>query len=148
MSATLASVRAQAAQFLQDPGNQIFDANALDGGIRVAMADYSRATGTLAALSGLDGGGATSFGDLDAEVIAVGAAAYCAVGRIFKRGESFQTRQYLPKELRTWGEARLRDFRELLEQVRAGTLRKDTVTPWAATGWALDPWDPNTLGNT
>jgi hypothetical protein len=144
MTASLTSVREQVAQVLQDPAYLVFDSATLDGSIRLGLADYSRMRGSLQTLSGLDGAGATSFPDLDAEVIAIGAAAYAVLGRVVRRGEGFQFDQAVPAEARAWGEARLADFRAMLDQLRRGLLRSATVIPWAAAGWSMDAWDPNT----
>ncbi len=143
MTASLTLVREQVAQVLQDPSNLVFDSTTLDGSIRLALADYSRTRGSLQSLSGLDGAGATSFPDLDAEVIAIGAAAYAVLGRVIRRGEGFQFNQAVPAEARVWGEARLADFRAMLDQVRRGVLRSATVVPWPAAGWSMDAWDSN-----
>jgi hypothetical protein len=148
MSASLTSVREQVAQLLQDPSNLIFDSATLDGCIRLALADYSRMRGSLQSLSGLDGAGATSFPDLDAEVMAIGAAAYAVLGRVIRRGEGFQFKQAVPEEARAWGEARLADFGEMLDQVRRGLLRSATIVPWPAAGWSMDAWDVNAGGGS
>jgi hypothetical protein len=146
MSTTLMSLRSLIGGYLQDPTNLVFDTTAVDGALRLALADYSRVTGTAQTISGLDGAVVTTLSDVDAEAVAIGAAAYTALGRVIKRGESFQFKQAIPKEQRGWGEARLKDFKDLLEQARTGTLRGSTVKPWAMAGWGMDAWDPNTPG--
>jgi hypothetical protein len=143
VTASLTSVREQVAQVLQDPSYLVFDSATLDGSIRLALADYSRMRGSSQSLSGLDGAGATSFPDLDAEVIAIGAAAYAVLGRVIRRGEGFQFKQAVPEEARAWGEARLADFRAMLDQIRCGLLRSASVVPWPAAGWSMDAWDAN-----
>jgi hypothetical protein len=146
MSQTLTSIRGRVGQILQDPTNLVFDSSTLDGCIRTALNEFANAKGAVQRLEGLDGAGSTDFSDLEGEMIAIGAAAYAVLGRVIKRSESFNFKQAVPKETRLWGETRLNDFHTMLAQVRQGTFRVATVTPWPSAGWSMDAWDVNNAG--
>lgn len=141
MSATLTTLRDRVEAFLQDGTNLIFETGTLDEALRLALSDYSLTLGTVQTISGLDGAAVTSVPALHESVLVIGAAGYAVVSRAIRRAESYQAHQELPKPVLTWGQARLDQFSRLLEQIRLGTFRVSTVTPWVATGWKMDDWD-------
>lgn len=145
MAETLTSMRAKLADVLQDPAGLVFDSAAIDGAIRTALAEYSLAKGTPQTLDGLEGAAATTFPDVEAVVITIGAAGYAVEGRVFKRSESFNFKQYSSPEIRLWADSQLKLFRAYLKQIRAGSFRGAGAAAWPDRGWAMDAWDPNTV---
>lgn len=143
MSETLSSIRDKVKAMLQDDANLVFDPATIESCIRFALDEYGLAKGAVQTISGLDGAVTTTVPDLESIIIQIGAAGYAVEGRVVKRSESFNFKQYIPREIRSWGEDRIKDFQRMLERVRTGTFHGANAVPWHNHGWAMDSWDPN-----
>lgn len=87
----------------------------------------------LHSLNGLDGASTTSFGDDVETLVVVGASGYAAQERVQEK----ETR-WVPRKLREWAEARLREFEAGLKRVAS---RAAARASGIAQGPVLDEWD-------
>jgi hypothetical protein len=158
MAATLESLRARLRVALMNAAAtaQPWDDAVLDEGIRLALGEYGLAGAAPVTLSGLDGAAETSLNGLHESLVVWGAGGYAALSRAVLRAESFQLGGEA-EALRSWGEARLEDFKAMLgavfpgyrpgpalpgddraaEAARLADLRGSTAPPWGS--WPPDP---------
>jgi hypothetical protein len=135
MAATLISLRARIRAALLDsssPG-QVWDDESLAEALRQALSEYQLAGAAPASLQGLDGALVTSLPEMHESLVVWGASAYAALTRSIRRAESFQLGSEAAA-LEAWGEARLREFRALLNLVRAADLHGADTPPWGQWG--------------
>lgn len=93
----------------------------------------------LHVIQNLDGGTYTSV-RLDHESgLVTGAAAYAALSETIDTAGSVHIDPDETKTLQAWGKARLDEFKEWLETLRAQSARSGK--PWPDKGWKLDKWD-------
>jgi hypothetical protein len=139
MTTTLTSLTTRVQTALMDTGAQVWDAPTITEGIRLALGEYSLAGDAAVTLSGLDGAAVTTLPGLHDTLIVWGAAAYAALSRTIDRAESHQLGGDAAP-LKTWGDARLREYKGMLGFVFPGYL----VT-LAGTGGSAASEDPAKL---
>ncbi|HEX9107427.1 MAG TPA: hypothetical protein VF832_09365 [Longimicrobiales bacterium] len=133
MSSTLTTLRARARTLLMDASGAIWDDAALEEGLRLALGEYQLAAARAVTLAGLDGAAVTSLDAQHDLLLVLGGAAYAALARAVDRAESVELGAQAA-DLKTWGEARLREFKAMLCVVYP------SYRP--ALGGALDTADP------
>ncbi len=111
--ATLISLLARVRSVLMDLNAQIWTDGVITEGLRLAVGEYALASAAPASLEGLDGASASSFPAGHESMLVWGAAAYAALARAVDRAESFQPGGEAG-DLKTWGDARLREFKSML----------------------------------
>jgi len=135
MAHTLASVRDQLENRLEDSTNLVFSTAILDEAIRAALNDLSAAYGSALTLNGLDGAAATNFADVDLNTLLVGAMGYsCHFRQIGKFEEASPVREH-PEELANWASRFMDDFVNLVYQIKLRKFQESTTSPISAWEW-------------
>jgi hypothetical protein len=135
MAITLASVRDQLENRLEDSTNLIFSTDVLDEAIRAALNDISNAYGTLATLSGLDGAAATSLESLDLNALVVGGMAHACRSRLISKFEEASPVREHPEDLAKWAADFMQDFMSLITIIRLRKFQKSTDSPISEWDW-------------
>jgi hypothetical protein len=135
MAITLASVRDQLENRLEDSTNLIFSTDVLDEAIRAALNDISNAYGTLATLSGLDGAAATSLESLDLNALVVGGMAHACRSRFISKFEEASPVREHPEDLAKWSTDFMQDFMGLVTAIRLRKFQKSTDSPISEWDW-------------
>jgi hypothetical protein len=115
---------------LQDTTQLSFSNALVDESIRLALADYSRASGGMETIAGLDSAETTSIPVDDEGLIVLGAAGYAAGSKAADRKESFNLNQQIPAALIKTGSGFLERFKALLNTVRTHRQWSATDVPW------------------
>ncbi len=130
LTTTLSRVRS----LLMESGTAIWSDAVITEGIRLAAGEAGLAKAQPLTLAGLDGAASTTLPTVLESALVVGGAAYAALARAADRAEQFE----LANEsgaLAAWGEARLADWRRMLQEgfaaLRAANLRSG-ASPWSA----------------
>jgi hypothetical protein len=135
MAFDLTTIQARAAALLMDTGNELWSAADVTNAVRMALYEMSLAAGSPLTLSGLDMAASTTVPALLEGALIVGAAGYAAAARQADKAD-FEVASEA-KELKPWAEARLREFRSMLEQMYpAGSARlanmRSSSSPWSS----------------
>lgn len=94
-------------------------------------------------LSGLDSAAATTFSAEDESMLITGAVGYAATSRSVDLQEQITLTTKTGENLKTWGEARLKEFRNMLGALsRLEALRNSAHVQWGY----LDRWDRDSEG--
>ncbi len=135
MAHTLATVRDQLENRLEDSTNLIFSTALLDEAIRAALNDLSAAYGSALTLNGLDGAAATNFDDVDLNTLLVGAMGYtCHFRQIGKFEEASPVREH-PEDLANWASRFMDDFEALICSVKLRKFQESTDSPISQWDW-------------
>jgi hypothetical protein len=135
MPATLSTTRDQVEQRLGDASNLIFSTETIDEALRAALLDLSGAYGTQVYLKDLDSALATTFDELDHNVLLVGAVAYCLQFRLINKfDQAYPTREDPDELARASGQV-FTQFRTLLERVRSRMLALSSDHPYSQWEW-------------
>lgn len=121
---------------LRDTTRLDFPPELVEECIRLALAEYSRVSGTVETLSGLDGAAETSLPGEDAGLIVLGAAGYAACSKAADRKESFNLNQQIPEGLLKVGAGFMERYKALLNTVRTHRQWISAEVPWGA-GFSL-----------
>ena len=135
MAHTLASVRDQLENRLEDSTNLIFSTTALDEAIRASLNELSNAYGSAQTLNGLDGAAATTFSDLDLNTLVVGAMAYACRFRLMSKFEEASPVREHPEDLAKWTETFMSDFENLIYQIKLRKFQEATTAPISEWTW-------------
>ena len=112
------------------PGNLLF----VKSGSEPASADVVRVWyKRLRTISSLDSASTTTLPDRDEQIIIAGASGFVAQERVQE-----QTTRYVPRKLREWAEARLKEFERALTRLAKHEAAKHSGVAQAAN---LDRWD-------
>lgn len=135
MAHTLATVRDQLENRLEDSTNLIFSTSLLDEAIRAALNEISIAFGAAQTLSGLDSAAATTLEDLDLNALVVGAMAYACRFRLIGKFEEASPVREHPEDLAKWATDFMHDFMALVTGIRLREFQKSSSTPYDAWDW-------------
>lgn len=133
---TLVQIEDRVSTLLADMTRLNFPVSLIDEGIRLALMEYSRASGVTETLSGLDGATASTLPDLDSGILVLGAAGYAATAKSIDRIEAFNLDGQVAQQVQQLGGRFLDRFADMLLTVRCGRMRAGTVQPWGS-GWPL-----------
>ena len=135
MAHTLATVRDQLENRLEDSTNLIFSTAALDEAIRAALNEVSLTYGSAQTLSGLDAAVTTTFADLDLNTLIVGAMAYACRFRLMSKFEEASPVREHPEDLAKWATDFMDEFMSLTTQIRLRKFQEATTAPLSAWEW-------------
>ena len=135
MAHTLATVRDQLENRLEDATNLIFSTTALDEAIRASLNELSNAYGSAQTLNGLDAAAATTFSDLDLNTLVVGAMAYACRFRLMSKFEEASPVREHPEDLAKWTETFMSEFENLIYQIKLRKFQESTSSPISAWEW-------------
>ena len=135
MAHTLATVRDQLENRLEDSTNLIFSTAVLDEAIRAALNEVSLAYGAAQTLSGLDGAATTTFSDLDLNALVVGAMAYACRFRLMSKFEEASPVREHPEDLAKWTETFMSEFENLIYQIKLRKFQETTTSPISEWTW-------------
>ena len=133
---TLTGIEERVSTLLLDMTHLNFTLDVIDEGIRLALMDYSKASGQTETISGLDDAAVTSLPELDSGLIVLGAAGFAASAKGIDRKESFNLDGQISPQVQQLGERFLDRVRMLIFTVRCDRMRSADVQPWGA-GWPL-----------
>jgi hypothetical protein len=136
MNTTLESLEQRVSVLLLDLTQLNFSQQLIHEGIRLALKEYSLASGQVETLAGLDEAGLTSVPEQDSGILVLGAAGYVAAAKTMDRKEQFNLVDQLPEAVTNLGSRLLMRFDRLLGSVRSARLRASDVAPWGG-GWPL-----------
>jgi hypothetical protein len=136
MNTNLESIEQRVSVLLLDLTRLNFSTQLIDEGIRLALKEYSLASGQVETLAGLDEAGLTSIPEQDCGLLVLGAAGYVAAAKTLDRKEQFNLVDQLPEAVTNLGSRLLMRFDRLLGYVRSARMRAADVTPWG-DGWPL-----------
>ncbi len=136
MNTTLETIEQRVSVLLQDLTQLTFTSQLVVEGIRMAIKEYSLASGQVESLAGLDDAVLTSVPEYDCGILVLGAAGYIAAAKTMDRKESFNLVDQLPEAVTNLGTRLLLRFDRLLGTVRSARMRASDVAPWG-DGWSL-----------
>ncbi len=136
MNTNLETIEQRVSVLLQDLTQLTFTSQLVVEGIRLAIKEYSLASGQVESLAGLDDAVLTSVPEYDCGILVLGAAGYIAAAKTMDRKESFNLVDQLPEAVTNLGTRLLLRFDRLLGTVRSARMRAADVAPWG-DGWSL-----------
>ncbi len=138
MASTLTSLSTRVNTYLMDTSNQVWDAATITEGMRLALGEYGLAGNAAVSLSGLDGAALTTLPANHDTVIVLGGAAYAALAQAADRADGARLGT-AGAEFKTWGEARLREFKAMLGVIFPGYLAVLAAGSGTGSGSGADP---------
>ncbi len=134
MASTLATLQDRVTVLLADLTHLNYSGNLIEEGIRMAVLEYSLASGADDTLAGLDGAASTSIPENDCGLVVLGAAGYIASSKTIDRKQQFNLEDQTPRAVAELGQRLLQRFDRLLGTVRSARMRTTEIQPWGE-GW-------------
>ena len=134
MANTLASLEQRVMVLLADLTHLNYTTALIDEGIRLAVREYSLASGMTETISGLDGEGLTSIPDNDCGLIVLGAAGFTASCKTIDGKQQFNLKDETPEAVLSLGQRLVQRFDRMLGTVRASRMRSSEIQAWGE-GW-------------
>ena len=135
MAHTLASIRDQVEINLADSTNLIWSTAVIDEAIRAALLDLSKVYGKDLTLKDLDAALTTTFEDIDAYVLVVGAAAYALMFRTVGRFEESTPEPKIVPMYANMAKSHMGTFYAMLKVTNLRLKQVNSNTPWAGWEW-------------
>lgn len=120
--ANLSELQTRVKTSLMDVGSQIWGVDNLTEALRLALGEVNLASKAAVTMAGLDGALVTTLPGLQEGLVVWGAAGYAALARAVDRMERGTSGASDAGSLKSWGEARLREFRGMLGTMYPGYL--------------------------
>ena len=138
MAHTLASIRDRVEINLADSSNLIWSTAIVDEGIRAALLDLSKVYGEDLTLKDLDAALTTTFEDVDAYVLIVGAAAYALMFRTVGRFEESTPEPKIVPMYADMANTHMSTFYAMLKVTNLRLKQVNSNTPWSGWTWEED----------
>jgi len=135
MAHTLATVRDQLENRLEDATNLVFSTAVLDEALRAALNEISNAYGEALSLDGLDAASETTFDDLDLNALVVGAMAYACRFRLMAKFEEASPVREHPEDLAVWATQFMHEFLALVSLIKLRIFQESTSNPYDDWEW-------------
>lgn len=135
MAHTLANIRDRVEINLVDSSNLIWSTAVIDEAIRAALLDLSRVYGSVQTLKDLDAALLTTFEDIDAYVLIIGAAAYALMFRTVGRFEESTPEPKIVPSFADLANAQMGIFYAMLKKTNLRLKQLSTESPWAGWTW-------------
>lgn len=132
MPLNLTAALQRAAALLGDAAQEKWTPTELTCALRSGLGEMNLAAGQPLALEGLDGAAVTSLPESLEQTLCLGAAGIAALARAAAQADWPEQPPGQADPLRTWGEARLADFRAQCRQYFGASEPRRTTQPWAA----------------
>jgi hypothetical protein len=136
MSSSYTSIEQRVSVLLADLTQLNYSSGLLEEGIRMAVREYSLASGMPETLSGLDSASQTSIPETDCGMIVLGAAGYTAACKTLDRKQQFNLEDRTPQAVTELGRRLLQRFDRLLGTVRSARMRTCDIQVWSE-GWGV-----------
>ena len=134
MTIDLTTLESRVNVLLTDLTHLYYSSELIREGIRMALLEYGRASGTQDTIAGLDEAGQTTLPEMDGGLIVLGAAGYTAACKTIDRKQQFNLDDQTPEAVQQLGQRLLMRFDRLLGTVRVNRMRTGQIQVWGE-GW-------------